>query len=287
MIAIYKRDLKGFFTGMMGYVLLAFFLAVGGLYFTVMNLMSGYPDLSYTLYNNLFVLLVLVPLLTMRSFAEERRARTDQLLLTSPVPLWRIVLGKYLAVLSVFGMAVLVFALYPLIMSRGGAVSYRQSYAALLAFFLLGAACIAIGVFLSSLNENQIVAALCSFFVLLLAYLMPSIQTLFTVGSALAMGVFLVLAVLGAAYAGWHSRSWGLGLGVFTVCCAAILVLFWLRSAALTSAFSSLLGALCLFSPFEKFVSGLFSLSAVVYYLSVTALFLFFTCQTLEKRRWN
>lgn len=287
MIAIYKRDLKGFFTGMMGYVLLAFFLAVGGLYFTVMNLMSGYPDLSYTLYNNLFVLLVLVPLLTMRSFAEERRARTDQLLLTSPVPLWRIVLGKYLAVLSVFGMAVLVFALYPLIMSRGGAVSYRQSYAALLAFFLLGAACIAIGVFLSSLNENQIVAAVCSFFVLLLAYLMPSIQTLFTVGSALAMGVFLVLAVLGAAYAGWHSRSWGLGLGVFTVCCAAILVLFWLRSAALTSAFSSLLGALCLFSPFEKFVSGLFSLSAVVYYLSVIALFLFFTCQTLEKRRWN
>jgi len=287
MIAIYKRDLKGFFTGMMGYVLLAFFLAVGGLYFTVMNLMSGYPDLSYTLYNNLFVLLVLVPLLTMRSFAEERRARTDQLLLTSPVPLWRIVLGKYLAVLSVFGMAVLVFALYPLIMSRGGAVSYRQSYAALLAFFLLGAACIAIGVFLSSLNENQIVAAVCSFFVLLLAYLMPSIQTLFTVGSALAMGVFLVLAALGAAYAGWHSRSWGLGLGVFTVCCAAILVLFWLRSAALTSAFSSLLGALCLFSPFEKFVGGLFSLSAVVYYLSVTALFLFFTCQTLEKRRWN
>ena len=287
MIAIYKRDLKGFFTGMMGYVLLAFFLAVGGLYFTVMNLMSGYPDLSYTLYNNLFVLLVLVPLLTMRSFAEERRARTDQLLLTSPVPLWRIVLGKYLAVLSVFGLAVLVFALYPLIMSRGGAVSYRQSYAALLAFFLLGAACIAIGVFLSSLNENQIVAAVGSFFVLLLAYLMPSIQTLFTVGSALAMGVFLVLAVLGAAYAGWHSRSWGLGLGVFTVCCAAILVLFWLRSAALTSAFSSLLGALCLFSPFETFVSGLFSLSAVVYYLSVTALFLFFTCQTLEKRRWN
>ena len=287
MIAIYKRDLKGFFTGMMGYVLLAFFLAVGGLYFTVMNLMSGYPDLSYTLYNNLFVLLVLVPLRTMRSFAEERRARTDQLLLTSPVPLWRIVLGKYLAVLSVFGLAVLVFALYPLIMSRGGAVSYRQSYAALLAFFLLGAACIAIGVFLSSLNENQIVAAVCSFFVLLLAYLMPSIQTLFTVGSALAMGVFLVLAVLGAAYAGWHSRSWGLGLGVFAVCCAAILVLFWLRSAALTSAFSSLLGALCLFSPFETFVSGLFSLSAVVYYLSVTALFLFFTCQTLEKRRWN
>lgn len=287
MIAIYKRDLKGFFTGMMGYVLLAFFLAVGGLYFTVMNLMSGYPDLSYTLYNNLFVLLVLVPLLTMRSFAEERHARTDQLLLTSPVPLWRIVLGKYLAVLSVFGLAVLVFALYPLIMSRGGAVSYRQSYAALLAFFLLGAACIAIGVFLSSLNENQIVAAVYSFFVLLLAYLMPSIQTLFTVGSALAMGVFLVLAVLGAAYAGWHSRSWGLGLGVFAVCCAAILVLFWLRSAALTSAFSSLLGALCLFSPFETFVSGLFSLSAVVYYLSVTALFLFFTCQTLEKRRWN
>lgn len=288
MLAIYKRELRSFFHGMMGYLLTAFLLAASGIYFLALNLGYGLTDFGYyTLYRTIFMLLLYFPVLAMRSLAEERRARTDQLLLTSPVPLWRIVLGKYLAVLSVFGMAVLVFALYPLIMSRGGAVSYRQSYAALLAFFLLGAACIAIGVFLSSLNENQIVAAVCSFFVLLLAYLMPSIQTLFTVGSALAMGVFLVLAVLGAAYAGWHSRSWGLGLGVFTVCCAAILVLFWLRSAALTSAFSSLLGALCLFSPFEKFVSGLFSLSAVVYYLSVTALFLFFTCQTLEKRRWN
>lgn len=287
MTAIFKREFRSYFTGMVGYAVAAVSLFFLGLYFTNRNLLYQSSDFAGVLYTTTLILLFLLPAVSMRSFAEERRARTDQLLLTSPVPLWRIVLGKYLAVLSVFGMAVLVFALYPLIMSRGGAVSYRQSYAALLAFFLLGAACIAIGVFLSSLNENQIVAAVCSFFVLLLAYLMPSIQTLFTVGSALAMGVFLVLAVLGAAYAGWHSRSWGLGLGVFTVCCAAILVLFWLRSAALTSAFSSLLGALCLFSPFEKFVSGLFSLSAVVYYLSVTALFLFFTCQTLEKRRWN
>ena len=287
MTAIFKREFRSYFTGMVGYAVAAVSLFFLGLYFTNRNLLYQSSDFAGVLYTTTLILLFLLPAVSMRSFAEERRARTDQLLLTSPVPLRRIVLGKYLAVLSVFGMAVLVFALYPLIMSRGGAVSYRQSYAALLAFFLLGAACIAIGVFLSSLNENQIVAAVCSFFVLLLAYLMPSIQTLFTVGSALAMGVFLVLAVLGAAYAGWHSRSWGLGLGVFTVCCAAILVLFWLRSAALTSAFSSLLGALCLFSPFEKFVSGLFSLSAVVYYLSVTALFLFFTCQTLEKRRWN
>lgn len=287
MTAIFKREFRSYFTGMVGYAVAAVSLFFLGLYFTNRNLLYQSSDFAGVLYTTTLILLFLLPAVSMRSFAEERRARTDQLLLTSPVPLWRIVLGKYLAVLSVFGMAVLVFALYPLIMSRGGAVSYRQSYAALLAFFLLGAACIAIGVFLSSLNENQIVAAVCSFFVLLLAYLMPSIQTLFTVGSALAMGVFLVLAVLGAAYAGWHSRSWGLGVGVFTVCCAAILVLFWLRSAALTSAFSSLLGALCLFSPFEKFVSGLFSLSAVVYYLSVTALFLFFTCQTLEKRRWN
>ena len=287
MRTIFKREFLGYYRTPVGYVFMGVFLALAGLIFYLSNLKSLSGDLLSFLGQLTLLNMLLCPLLTMRLICEERQKRTDQLLLTSPVPLWRIVLGKYLAVLSVFGMAVLVFALYPLIMSRGGAVSYRQSYAALLAFFLLGAACIAIGVFLSSLNENQIVAAVCSFFVLLLAYLMPSIQTLFTVGSALAMGVFLVLAVLGAAYAGWHSRSWGLGLGVFTVCCAAILVLFWLRSAALTSAFSSLLGALCLFSPFEKFVSGLFSLSAVVYYLSVTALFLFFTCQTLEKRRWN
>ena len=287
MIAIYKRDLKGFFTGMMGYVLLAFFLAVGGLYFTVMNLMSGYPDLSYTLYNNLFVLLLLVPLLTMRSFAEERRARTDQLLLTSPVPLWRIVLGKYLAVLSVFGLAVLVFALYPLIMSRGGAVSYRQSYAALLAFFLLGAACIAIGVFLSSLTENQIIAAVSGVAALLLAYMMPSLRTMFTTGSAVALALFTAIAAVLSVVAGLRSKSFTLGCLSFAGCCVALTALFLLKSSWLTEAFSAVLSALCLFTPFEEFVNSSFSIPTLVYYLTVAVVFLFFTAQGLEKRRWN
>ena len=290
MLAIFKRELRSCFHGMIGAVLTAFMLAATAIYFVALNLGYGLPDFGYyTLYRTIFVLLLYIPVLTMRSFAEERHSRTDQLLLTSPVSVGGIVLGKYFALCVIFALPCIVDAGMILVLKALGATgtSTLANFSALLCYYLMGCAAIAIGVFLSSLNENQIVAAVCSFFVLLLAYLMPSIQTLFTVGSALAMGVFLVLAVLGAAYAGWHSRSWGLGLGVFTVCCAAILVLFWLRSAALTSAFSSLLGALCLFSPFEKFVSGLFSLSAVVYYLSVTALFLFFTCQTLEKRRWN
>ena len=289
MIAIYKRDLKGFFTGMMGYVLLAFFLAVGGLYFTVMNLMSGYPDLSYTLYNNLFVLLVLVPLLTMRSFAEERRARTDQLLLTSPVSVWGIVVGKYLALCTVFTLPCLADGIMIVVLwlLGGTASACGANFAALLCYFLLGCAAIAVCEFCSGLTENQIIAAVMGFSALLLAYMMPSLRSMFNAGSAVALVVFTALSAGVSLAVGLRTRSFTLGCFCFAAFCAGLSALFLLRSAWLTEAFSAALSALCLFAPFEEFVNNSFSIPTLVYYLTVTVLFLFFTAQGIEKRRWN
>lgn len=287
MIAIYKRDLKGFFTGMMGYVLLAFFLAVGGLYFTVMNLMSGYPDLSYTLYNNLFVLLVLVPLLTMRSFAEERRARTDQLLLTSPVSIPAIVAGKFLAQLAVFCVPLTAAAVMPLILTAFGKVSLISAYAALLGYILLGGACLAVGTFISCLTENQIVAYLASFVVLLIAYLMNGIKTMFTSGNILAFVVFALVLLAASAAVGVVCKNILAGGAVLVVGAAALFALFILRPAWLLSAFDAVLTALALFAPYAEIIGGSFSLPVILYYLSVIGVFLFFTGQTLERRRWN
>ncbi len=287
MIAIYKRELKSFYSGMMGYLLDAFFILVGGLYFTAVNLQGGYSYFTYTLYNTCFVFLIFVPVLTMRSFAEERHNKTDQLLLTSPVSLGRIVMGKYLALMTVFVVPLAVLSICPLLLKMGGDFSNLSNYSAIFGYFLLGAACIAIGMFISSLTENQIIAVLGTFAILLLTYLMSGIRTLFTTGSSLALIVFAVLLLVISLLVGLNSKSLSLGCMVFVIGGAVLLVLFKVRSAALTTAFSALLGYLSVFDPFQNFVGDLFSITAIVYYLSVAGLFLFLTGQSLEKRRWN
>lgn len=287
MTAIFLREFKGYFNSMLGWVLTGVMLLFGGLYFTAVNLQGGYTDLSYTLYSFIIVLLIFVPLLCMRSFAEEKRSRTDQLLLTSPVSIPGIVMGKYLSLLAMFAVPLGVYALYPLLMKALGAANFAASYSGLLAYFFLGAALIAVCMYLSTLTENQIVAALSGFGVLLVCYLMSAIQTLFTAGSSLALVVFAIILGAASLIIGLRSRSLVLGGGVFAVGCIALAVLFSVRSAALTTAFSEVLGALALFEPFLNFVNGLFDVTALVYYAGVAGLFLFLTGQALEKRRWN
>ena len=287
MTAIFLREFKGYFNSMLGWVLTGVMLLFGGLYFTAVNLQGGYTDLSYTLYSFIIVLLIFVPLLCMRSFAEEKRSRTDQLLLTSPVSIPGIVMGKYLSLLAMFAVPLGVYVLYPLLMKALGAANFTASYSGLLAYFFLGAALIAVCMYLSTLTENQIVAALSGFEVLLVGYLMPAIQTLFTAGSSLALVVFAIILGAASLIIGLRSRSLVLGGGVFAVGCIALAVLFSVRSAALTTAFSAVLGALALFEPFLNFVNGLFDVTALVYYAGVAGLFLFLTGQALEKRRWN
>ena len=287
MIAIFKREFKSYYSGMMGWLLTGVMLLFGGLYFTAANLQGGYTNFTISLYSFVIVLLIFIPLLCMRSFAEEKRSKTDQLLLTSPVSVSGIVMGKYLALLAMFAVPVAIFSLYPLIMLLLGGVDLMASYAGILGYFFMGAACIAVCMYLSTLTENQIIAALSGFGVLLVAYLLPSIQTLFTTGSGLAMAAFVVILLAVSVIVGLRSRSLTLGAGVFLVGFVLLTILFNTKSAALTSAFTSVLGALALFEPFLEFVNGLFSVTALVYYLGVIVLFLFLTGQALEKRRWN
>lgn len=287
MAAIFKREFKSYFSGMMGWVLTGVVLLFGGLYFTAMNLQGGYTDFTITLYSFVIVLLVFIPLLTMRSFAEEKRSHTDQLLLTSPVSVPGIVLGKYFSLLAMFAVPVAVLALYPLLMRALGGADLIASYSGILAYFFMAAAAIAVCMYLSALTENQIIAALSGFGVLLVSYLLPSIETLFTAGSGLALIVFAVILGVAALAAGLRSRSLALGGGIFAAGCAVLAVFWGTRSALLATAFSTVLGALALFEPFLSFVNGLFDLGTLVYYASVAALFLFLTGQALEKRRWN
>ena len=290
MAAIFKRELRSYFHSMMGYVLTAFLLADTGLYFLALNLGYGFTDFSYyTLYRTLFVLLLYFPVLTMRSLAEERRSRTDQLLLTSPVPVSGIVLGKFFAMCVVYALPCLADALMILLLQvLGGTTSaLAANLAGLLCYYLMGCAAIAIGEFLSGLTENPIIAAVMGFAALLLAYMMPSLRSMFNAGSAVALVVFTGLAGVASLAAGLRTRSFTLGCLTFAALCVALCALFLVKSAWLTEAFSAVLSALCLFTPFETFINSSFSIPVLVYYLSVTAVFLFFTVQGIERRRWN
>ncbi|MGN0984194.1 MAG: ABC transporter permease [Gemmiger sp.] len=287
MLAIFKREARGYFTGMVGYVVVAVMLAFFGLYFTNQNLMYASPDFGAVLYYCTLVMLFAVPALTMRSFAEERRSKTDQLLLTSPVSIPAIVLGKFLAQLAVFAVPLAVVCLMPLLLTRFGTVSLLPAYAGIFTYLLLGAACIAVGTWISALTENQIIAYLLTFGVLLICYLMNGIKTMFTTGNLLAFIVFSVVLLVASVLIGVICKSVVLGSGVFCAGAVALFVLFQLRPAWLLTAFDSVLSALALFDPLTTVVSGMFSLTGVLYYLSVTGLFLFLTGQALERRRWN
>lgn len=175
MKAIYKKEVKSYLTSMIGYVFIFFMLLLEGIYFTAYNLQNAYPLFGTTLSAVTFIFLILVPVLTMKTIAEERKQKTDQLLLTAPVSVSEIVLGKFLAVATVYAIPVLIICLYPMIMGKYGTVSYAMAYTAVLGFALLGFAQIAVGVFWSSVTENPVIAAVVTFIVLFVCYMITGI----------------------------------------------------------------------------------------------------------------
>ena len=178
MLAIYKRELHSYFTTATGFLFMAFILFFVGIYFTALNLVQGYASFSYAIFNISFVFLIATPMLSMRSLAEERKNRTDQLLLTSPVSVTKMVMGKYLAMITLLAMTCLVCAAFPVILSFYGASSFAVDYATLLAFFLSGCAYIAIGLYISSLTESPVIACVGTFAVLLILYLISSLSSM-------------------------------------------------------------------------------------------------------------
>lgn len=287
MTAIFKREFKSCFTGMIGWVIAAVSLFFLGLYFTNRNLLYASSDFASVLYTMTMILLFLLPAISMRSFAEERKNKTDQLLLTSPVSIPAIVAGKFLAELAVFALPLAVAVVMPLLLQAFGTVSLVAAYSALLGYLLLGGACLAVGTWISALTENQILAYLATFGALLVAYLMNGIQTMFTTGNLLAFIVFMVVLLVASVLVGVICKRLAAGAIVFCAGAVVLFVLFQLRPAWLLTAFNAVLSALALFEPFKDIVGGMFSIPAIVYYLSVMGLFLFLTGQALARRRWN
>lgn len=288
MSAIYKRELSAYFKGMFGYVVALFLLLITGIYMVVYNLLSGYPSFEYVLSAVTFLYLLIVPILTMRSIAEERRQRTDQLLYSLPVSMTQVVLGKFFATLTVLALPLLIMCLYPLILTAFGTVNLMGAYSGLIGFFLLGAALIALGIFLSSLTENQAVAAGLSFGCILLVYLMRALANNLVPASAFGSYVALTVVVLLIALILWlMTKNLTLALAVAVVLEILLSTCYMLWNNAFIGLFGNLIAQLSLFERLNNFLNGVFDLRAVVYDLSFAGVFLFLTIQALEKRRWS
>lgn len=174
MLAVFKRDLKAYFTSPLGYVFIAAFLAVMNAFFYIYNVAQAYSQLASVFNFMVYTLIFVTPLLTMRLFSEEFKQKTDQLLLTSPVKVRSIVFGKFLAALAIFAIALAVTLLYVVIIASHGQPNVRELLANYLAIFCVAAAFISIGVFISSLTENQLVSAILTLAVFLILYLIDT-----------------------------------------------------------------------------------------------------------------
>lgn len=288
MAAIYKREVSSYFNSMIGWIFIAVLTVFIGIYFFAYNLFQGYPYFSYSLGSSLFVFMVVIPILTMRSMAEDRHSKTDQLLLTAPVSLRAVVLGKYLAMLTVFAVPVLIACLCPLIITLNGSSFLLADYGSLLAFFLLGAAEIAVGLLISALTESQIISAVGTFGLLLLLYLWDGLIDFLptsSVGSLLGLFVILLLVCL---LINALSNNWKVTAGVLVVGIAVLVVFYWRDSSAFAGLLPDVLGRFSLLSAFDTFsVDHVFDVSGILLYLSLSVLLVFLTVQVIQRRRWN
>ena len=287
MSAIYKRELHSYFCGMTGPIFMAFLLLMTGIYMTVYNLTGGYPNFEVALSGVSFVFLIAVPVLTMRSMAEEKHARTDQLLYALPVSLTSVVMAKYLAMVTVLGIPVGVMCFYPLILGQYGKVGFASTYGSILAFFLLGCALIAIGMFISSMTESQVIAAVVSVGVLLLTYLMSGLAGMLPETAGASYAGFLVAAILVGLIVQVMVKNSTVSMGVTAVLVVILSALYFFKQELFAGALPDLLESLALFDRMYSFTNGIFDVTAVVYYLTVAALFVYLTVQSMDKKRWS
>ena len=234
MLAIYKREMRAYLTSVIGYAFIALFFAVSGALFVYTTLYSMTANVSNYFTFMLVFLVVLLPLLTMKSFSEEKKQRTEQLLMTAPVSIFGMVMAKYLAALTVFASCMVVCSLSFTVLYHYAVVKTAMLLGNLLGVLLVGSAMLAIGLFVSALTENQLTAA---------------------VGTVGVILLFFVINLLNA-----------------------VIPVYWIRFV---------LSALSIFGRFQNFTQGVFDFAALLYYLSVAAVFLFLTMRIYDRRRYR
>jgi len=288
MFAVFKRELNAYFQTPIGYVFMGFFILLSGIFAAITNFIGGNPNFTGVLGSITFIFLIVVPVLTMRLLSEETRQKTDQLLITSPLSITGMILGKYLAAVTVFVITLAVTAVYPIIMSffaLGGLAGW-EILGGYIGFLLLGASFIAVGLFMSSLTDNQFIAAVTTFGALLLLWILDWVTNSLPT-DAVAGLVFLGICAAGLALLVWFTtKNVFAAVGTALVAAAAVLLGWLFQKSFFEGVIVRVLQWFSLLKRYNDFNLGVLSLSPIVYYLSFCAAFVFLTVRMIEKRRW-
>ena len=287
MSAVFSHELKTYFRSLTAYVFGAFLLIFTGIGAMMYNINAAVSNFEYVLEFCSIVFVVIVPILTMRVIAEERKQKTDQLLYSLPITTTQVILGKYLAILVVYAIPLCIISFFPLLFRRYGEVYLLTAYGSIIAFFIMGAALIALGVFISSLTENQGFAAGIGIAVILLNYFSVTLSEYVSSTAYSSLIALFVIAVLLAIVIQKLTKNDWLGYGVGAVLIAGLMIAYFVDMDKLEGLLPDIMTKLSLFKQFSVFVNGIFDLTAIIYFLSVIAFFLFLSVQSLEKRRYN
>ncbi len=287
MLSIYKKELKSYFINMTGYVFIAFLMLIVGVLCLSVNFIGGYPSFETSLATVSLIMLLIVPILTMKAWAEEKQLKTDNLLYSLPIRVREIVIGKYFAMITVFLISVAIMSVYPIILSFYGTVHILSAYSSILGFFLFGATLISIGMFVSSLTESQIISAVLTFAVVLVIFVVPSLVTLIPPGAYTSLIAFTVLVLLFAAIVYALTKNSTVAFIVAIAAELILYILFFVNSSIFEGAFARLMSTVSIYDRLVGFINGIFDLTSVLYYISIIFVFLFLTSQSVEKRRWS
>lgn len=287
MKAVYLKELKSYFSGAVSYACFALMFVIAGIYTWAINIQSASGAFENTVANMAFWLCLLpIPLLTMRVFSEERKQKTDQLLYSLPLKTSSVVLGKYFAAVTVIAVPVAIIGIYPLILSFFGNVNLASCYSILFAFLFMSAALTAFGIFVSSLTENQIVAAILTAVIIFFNYFMPYIAS-FVSTSAAASAIFLIVSGLVIGFITFlMTKNYIAGISTAVVLNFVFILIYALKSELIEGFLPKIMENISVFEALSVFAGGIFDLTGIVLFISVAAVFIFLTMQSLEKRRW-
>ncbi len=287
MIAVLKHELSGYIHSLTAYIFSAFLLAFVGIGALIYNIQSAVANFEYVLGYVCLGFAVIIPILTMRVIAEERKQKTDQLLYSLPIRTSPIMMGKYFALLTVYLVPLCIVAVYPLIFAQFGEVYLPTSYGSLFAFFMMGAAMIAAGTFISSLTENQGFAAGIAVPVILLNYYSVTLAEYVSATASGSAAALIVTAVLLGFVIRHLTKNRNLAYGISILIMLAVVIIYIADSSRFEGMVPDIMTKLSLFERFYTFVNGVFDLTAIIYYITVIIFFLFLSVQSLEKRRYN
>lgn len=287
MKAIYKREIKMYFNSMIGYVFIAFFVLITAIYFSIQNILVLSPDFQNILSNVIMMFLILGPMLTMRLLSEEKNKKTDQLLLTAPVSIPSIVLGKYFAAVTVFLISLLITGIFPVILAFFGTVAVAQIIGTYIGFFLLGSAFIAVGLWVSSITDNQIVSAVATFAAIFLLLMVQTIVKAASGSQGFSLMFAGIIALIIAFYFYYNTKNSEISITLFIIEMAVLLILYFVKRSIFTGLAGKFAMMFTVLTRFQNFAMGLLDVSSIVYFISFIAVFLYFTIRVIEKRRWS